>query len=85
LKEIDSYLAQIPRNRKLEAIALTVLGYLTITGYDLLGFRYIRRSLAPTKIIFTSFLSYAIGNTIGFTFNCCDWTLACTRVAQKIN
>ncbi|MBE9168636.1 UPF0104 family protein [Pleurocapsales cyanobacterium LEGE 06147] len=67
LEEIEQNLAHIPRNRKLEAIALTVLGYLTITGYDFLGFRYIRRSLAPAKIIFTSFLSYAIGNTIGFT------------------
>ncbi len=66
-QELWHSLMQIPKTRKLEAIALTVLGYLTITGYDLLAFRYIRHSLTPTKIIFTSFLSYAVGNTVGFT------------------
>ncbi|MBE9168635.1 UPF0104 family protein [Pleurocapsales cyanobacterium LEGE 06147] len=67
LQELWHSLIQIPKRRKLEAIALTALGYLTITGYDLLAFRYIRHSLTPTKIIFTSFLSYAVGNTVGFT------------------
>ncbi len=66
-QELWHSLMQIPKTRKLEAIALTVLGYLTITGYDLLAFRYVRHSLTPTKIIFTSFLSYAVGNTVGFT------------------
>jgi hypothetical protein len=67
LQELWHSLIQIPKTRKLEAIALTILGYLTITGYDLLAFRYIRHSLTPSKIIFTSFLSYAVGNTVGFT------------------
>jgi uncharacterized membrane protein YbhN (UPF0104 family) len=57
----------IPRSKKLLALVMTALGYLTITGYDLLAFRYIRHALARAKIIFTSFLSYAIGNTVGFT------------------
>ena len=66
-QQVWQSLMAIPDSQKLAALLLTALGYLTITGYDLLGFRYIRHSLAPAKIILTSFLSYAIGNTVGFT------------------
>lgn len=67
LKDIERSLAAIPTVKKLVAIALTSLGYFTITGYDLLAFRYIQFPLAVPKIILTSFISYAVGNTIGFT------------------
>lgn len=67
LQDLENSLGNIPKSRKLGAIAVTGLGYLVITGYDWLGFHYIRHSLSPYKIIFTSFLSYAIGNTVGFT------------------
>jgi uncharacterized membrane protein YbhN (UPF0104 family) len=66
-QQVWQSLVAIPRPQKSAALILTSLGYLTITGYNLLGFRYIRHSLAPARIIFTSFLSYAIGNTVGFT------------------
>lgn len=66
-QQIWHNLATIPKSRKSGAIALTGLGYLTMTGYDLLGFRYISQTLAPSKIAFTSFISYAVGNTVGFT------------------
>lgn len=48
------------------AIGLTALGYLVMTGYELLAFRYIRHSLAYPKIAFTNFISSAVGNTLGF-------------------
>lgn len=67
IKEISDSLNNISRNRKSTAIILTFLGYLTITFYDLLAFYYIKTSLSVSKIILTSFLSYAIGNTVGFT------------------
>ena len=63
---LDS-LARISTANKLGSIFLTVLGYLSMTGYDWLGFRYINHPLALPKIIRTSFISYAIGNTVGFT------------------
>ncbi|HEY9606508.1 MAG TPA: UPF0104 family protein [Allocoleopsis sp.] len=47
------------------AIGLTALGYLVMTGYDLLAFRYIHQSLTYPKIAFTNFISSAVGNTIG--------------------
>ena len=67
LQSIVQYLATIPRTHKLGTLLLTGLGYLTMTGYDLLGFRYIGERLAPVKIMLTAFISYAVGNTIGFT------------------
>ncbi|HEY9664093.1 MAG TPA: YbhN family protein, partial [Allocoleopsis sp.] len=67
LQQVWQSIQLIPLDHLSGALLLTLLGYLTVTGYDLLGFQYIRRSLEPIKIIFTSFLSYAIGNTIGFT------------------
>jgi hypothetical protein len=63
---LDS-LNQIPSSRKLGAIAVTFLGYLSMTAYDLLGFLYIGRMLKLRHIIETSFISYAVGNTVGFT------------------
>lgn len=65
--EIWQDLANIPRYNKLTAIALTISGYLSMTGYDWLGFYYVRHSLSLGKIIKTAFISYAVGNTIGFT------------------
>jgi uncharacterized membrane protein YbhN (UPF0104 family) len=67
LTDIWQSIAAIPNPHLLTAFALTALGYLSITAYDLLGFRYIQRQLSPLKIGFTAFLSYAIGNTVGFT------------------
>lgn len=66
-QSIWQYLSTIPKTQKSGAIMLTILGYCTMTAYDFLGFRYIRQSLVPTKIAFTAFLSYAVGNTVGFT------------------
>ena len=66
-QDIWQYLQSIPQLHKLSAITLTALGYLVMTGYDLLGFQYIKQALAPTKIATTAFISYAVGNTIGFT------------------
>ena len=65
--EILDYLSSISAPRKIGAIALTSLGYITMTGYDLLGFRYLGQYLKPSKIMLTAFISYALGNTIGFT------------------
>jgi uncharacterized membrane protein YbhN (UPF0104 family) len=38
-----------------------------MTGYDRLGFYYIKHPLALGTIIRTAFISYALGNTIGLT------------------
>jgi uncharacterized membrane protein YbhN (UPF0104 family) len=38
------------------ALALTILNYLVMTGYDSLALRYIRNPLAYRKIAFASFI-----------------------------
>ncbi|MBN3961371.1 lysylphosphatidylglycerol synthase domain-containing protein [Nostoc sp. NMS8] len=65
-RDILNSLATIPKSRLSWAIWLTALGYLVMIGYDILGFNYINRSLSWNKIAFTSFISSAFSNTIGF-------------------
>jgi len=60
-------LDHITTSHKLEAIFWMALGYLSMTGYDRLGFYYINHPLALGTIIRTAFISYALGNTIGLT------------------
>ena len=60
-------LDDITTSHKLEAIFCIALGYLSMTGYDRLGFYYINHPLALGTIIRTAFISYAFGNTIGLT------------------
>ncbi|MEH1864291.1 MAG: lysylphosphatidylglycerol synthase domain-containing protein [Nostoc sp.] len=65
-RDILNSLAAIPKSRLSWAIWLTILGYLVMIGYDILGFSYINRSLNWNKIALTSFISSAFSNTIGF-------------------
>lgn len=65
--EILRYLNNLNTTHKIGVIALTSLGYFIMTGYDFLGFHYIDQYLKRSKIIMTAFISYAVGNTIGFT------------------
>jgi uncharacterized membrane protein YbhN (UPF0104 family) len=60
-------LNHISKSHKLEAIFWTALGYLSMAGYDRLGFYYLNHPLALGTIIRTAFISYAFGNTIGLT------------------
>lgn len=65
-RDVLTSLAALSLSRLYWAIGLTALGYLVMTGYEFLAFRYIRHSLAYPKIAFTNFISSAVGNTIGF-------------------
>ena len=56
----------LPHGRLAAAIALTIANYLVLTGYDLLAFAYIGRSLPRLRIALTSLLAYAIANSVGF-------------------
>jgi uncharacterized membrane protein YbhN (UPF0104 family) len=67
LEDIWRSITHIPKSRLLGAMGLTILGYLSMSGYDWLGFRYINRSLALSKIVLTAFISYAVSNNIGLT------------------
>jgi phosphatidylglycerol lysyltransferase len=66
-REVIAYVSALPGNQLLLAIALTLLGYLVMTGYDTLAFRYIRHPLPYFKIALASFIGYAFNNNVGFS------------------
>jgi phosphatidylglycerol lysyltransferase len=49
------------------ALALTLLSYLVMTGYDSLALRYIRYPLPYRKIAFASFIGYSFSMNIGLS------------------
>src|SRR3954453_22438160 len=65
-RDVIHYLNTLPIDQILLAAALTLLGYLVMTGYDTLAFRYIRHPLPYFKIALASFIVYALKNTAGF-------------------
>ncbi|NEQ26940.1 MAG: UPF0104 family protein [Microcoleus sp. SIO2G3] len=65
-QDILSSIEAISTPRLLGSIALTLLNYWLLTGYDLLALRYIRRSLPYRRIVLTTIISYAISNSVGF-------------------
>ena len=59
--------AGIPGRYLFIALALTILNYLIMTGYDTLALRYIRHPLPYTKIALASFIGYAFSNNMGLS------------------
>jgi phosphatidylglycerol lysyltransferase len=67
LHDILAQIEQIPHAQFVLAVALTILSYVVLTGYDLLALRYIRHPIETTKTALTSFLGYAFSNNIGLS------------------
>jgi phosphatidylglycerol lysyltransferase len=65
-RDIVRHVGELSPHRLLLALALTILGYVALTGYDALALRYIRHPLAYEKIALASFVGYAFSNSIGF-------------------
>ncbi len=59
--------AATPVPRLLLAVVLTAINYLTLTGYDLLAFRYVGRPAPAGRVARVSFLAYAISHNVGFS------------------
>src|SRR6266704_1390399 len=66
-REVMAYLASIPRLQIWLSIFLTLAGYLIMTGYDTLAFRYIGHPLAYRRIALASFIGYAFNNNVGLS------------------
>lgn len=54
-----------PRSHLLLAVLATALSYVALTGYDASGLRYAGAHVAPGTVATTSFIAYALGNTVG--------------------
>lgn len=65
-RDIAAELHSLPRGRVLLALLFTAADYLTLTGYDALGLRYVRRPLHYFRIAFASFVAYAFSHNLGF-------------------
>jgi phosphatidylglycerol lysyltransferase len=66
LAELTADITRVPHRELLIAITLTALNYLVLTGYDLIAFVYIGKTLPRMRVMVTSFLAYAIANNISF-------------------
>src|SRR5437588_11816557 len=87
------YVSSLPADQVVRAVALTLLGYLVMTGYDTLAFRYIRHPLPYFKIALASFIGYAFNNNVGLSglvggslryrlYN--SWRLGAVEIAKVI-
>ena len=68
LQEVIQELRSLAPYRLGASLVLTALGYLTLSGYDLLGLRYLGRSLSWGRLIYASFISFALANNLPFAF-----------------
>jgi phosphatidylglycerol lysyltransferase len=65
-RDVEQFLDALPRIRVFEALALTALGYLALTGYDALALRYSGIKLPYPKVAFASFTASSFSNTLGY-------------------
>ncbi len=65
-REIAQEFAAIPVSRLLPAVLGTILGYLLLTGYDVLALRHIGKKVPYRRISLASFIAYALSNNVGF-------------------
>ena len=67
LNDILNSLSAIDDRALIWALGFALASYLVISSYDLVAFRHFKYYLDPKRILFTTFLTYAISNTTGFT------------------
>lgn len=67
LKDIIKGLALISDRQLAWALCFALTGYIIISTYDLIAFRQLNHYLNRRRILFTTFITYAVSNTTGFT------------------
>lgn len=65
VRDIVHHLSSIPRTAVIAALALTALSYFVLSGYDFLATKYLRKAIAFSRLLFTSFIAYAFGHNLG--------------------
>ena len=65
LRDIFQELRAIPPTAVGAALVITALSYWTLSFYDLLGLRYLRKTMPYARMVFTSFIAYAFGHNLG--------------------
>jgi phosphatidylglycerol lysyltransferase len=67
-RDVLVHFRAVPPGRVALAFALTVAGYLALTGYDTLALRWLGRKLAYPRIALASFVAYVLSHNVGFAF-----------------
>lgn len=67
-QDILNSFKSIPKIQLIWAIGLTGLGYLALSGYDILALHYVNHRLSLPRILFANFISNAFSNSIGLAF-----------------
>jgi phosphatidylglycerol lysyltransferase len=65
IRDIFRELRSIPTIHIIAALLITALSYWVLSFYDLLGLRYLRKTLPYARMVFTSFIAYAFGHNLG--------------------
>ncbi|MEZ5585191.1 MAG: hypothetical protein R3F37_22775, partial [Candidatus Competibacteraceae bacterium] len=93
LRDILTYVHELPTPTLLLALGCVVLSYLTMMGYDVLAMRYINRALPWRKVGLAAFISYAFSTALGFSVLTSGslryrfysrWGLTLTEVTQVV-
>jgi phosphatidylglycerol lysyltransferase len=63
--DVVQQVATQPASSLLWAGLATVLSYLVLTGYDFSALRYAGAKVRSSTVVLTSFIAYALGNTVG--------------------
>jgi phosphatidylglycerol lysyltransferase len=66
VKSVFEHLHAIPRRQILAALGFTALSYWLLSTYEVLALAYLRRIIPYTRVLFTSFIAYSFGHTLGF-------------------
>lgn len=64
-QDIKADLLDMPPHTLLAMLGFTLLGYLTLSLYDWLALEYAGERLAYYRVLLTSFIGYAVSNTVG--------------------
>lgn len=65
-RQIVAAVQAVPQQRIILAIALTMLNYLVLAGYDALAVRYLRHPLSAGRILLGSFVGYTMSYNFGW-------------------
>jgi len=93
LDDVGAAIQSLPSSALWLALALTVISYLALTGYDALACRFIDCALPYRRIAFASFIGYVVSHNIGLSFLggsavryrlYSAWGLSATQVAQVV-
>lgn len=86
-------LEEIPPQKLALSALFAGLGYVVLTGYDALGFRYLGREFSYPKLAHVSFIGYAFSNNVGFAALAggtirlrmySDWGLSAVEIAKLV-